>query len=692
MSMQALFDDRRKRKNMIDSVLEGAELGVGVCEGCGNKSSLIQVKKSKLCEKCCQKILEGARNYENSFSDIDESTLFHDMIHETYLTFDKQKFTSDAQAKFGSDSRDSYSKLMQSYGLKVHKDFDDRWDKGYIFVIDGDLSSGKTRINQFMIDYSCQFVTARMAQKLVPDADGTLAPVGASVPNNGSNPASPTSTATKSSYKTNTQIPAGPGVSASGTDTNFDVSLADGVVLHVVQAAGQTYSISSGMGAVQVSLSSSKKDDLVKEVVELVKSRPHDFFSAIDEDDFKNGYSVEKYAAYSFVFDDKSFDGKNISLGLALMGKSYENSRVYITAKELNSRASLNGALLSYIDNRMKKVYPCIFDGSADVKISLGKAISYLVAVKPSSSDKLGDVSVITEVGNVKFSWTTSGSRLQDKEETKNGVYDIIYSGMEKIIPDWNDTKIRSNARFSAKSGTNDSFNINLTNPKVAVGGYFDLNDLYDTGDIAFYISIIDEHSGIEKPEHFKRVVYKKSGVLLGDFLAKEARVIYKDYFDTSTMSQTLKVSAQEKIKVPSKKRAFLEKVKYNLLKSSDISSQLRRLLDDFEIDFEDFSVNKDGKVTSIILRVSDPDSITAEDSRELAGILELDKKLKWLKFTKADSSPKGMSEYGPSVVYTVTDIERFSECSNLAVLESLMLEAFGIIKIDESGRKQFYI
>lgn len=694
MSMQALFEDRRKRKSLRDSVLEGTEIGVGECGACGKKSPLIQVKEYKLCEHCCQKILEGTNDYEKSFDGIDEEVLFHDMIHETYLTFDKQKFTSDAQSKFGSDSRDSYSKLMQSYGLKVHKDFDDRWDKGYLFVIDGDLSSGKTRINQFMIDYSCQFVTARMAQKLVPDADGTLAPVGANVPSNGSSPASVTNTSTKSSYKTNTQTPAGPGVNASGTDTNFEITLADDIVFSVIQAAGSTYSVTykGSNNSIQVSLSSTKKDDLMKEVVELIKSRPQDFFPAIDKDDFTNGYSIEKYPAYSFLFDAKSFDGKNVSLGLALMGKPYENSRVYITAKELSSRVSLNGALMSYIDDKMKRIYPCIFDGSADVKTSLGKAVSYLIAVNPSSSDKLGEVSVRTEVGNTHFDWKTSGSRLQNKEETKNGVYDILYSGMSKIIPDWNDTKIRSNMRLSSSNGATDSFELTLKNPDMTVFGYFDLNDLYDTGDIALRMSIVDTHSGIEQPKQFKRVVYKKSGISIADFLAKEARDIHKEYFDTSTMSQTLKVSAQDKMKVPSKKRAFLEKVKYNLLRSSDFSSQVKKLLDDFEIDFDDFSINKDGKVTSVIIRVSDPDSLSADDSRELAGLLELDKKLKWLKFAKADSSPKGMSEYGPSVVYTVTDIERFSECSNLALLESMMFEAFDIVKIDESGRKQFYI
>lgn len=693
MSLQALFEDRKIRKNITESVFNGNEMGSGECDSCGHTGGRVQVKGYNLCDSCCRKVLEGMKNYEIPFIEISEDMVFHDLIHETYLNLDQQKFRSEAKVKFGDDSRDSLSKLLQSYGLKVHKDFDDRWNSdGRIFVIDADLSSGKTRINQFLIDFDGSFVTARMAQKLVPDADGTLAPVGTSVPNNGSNPASVTNTSTKSSSKTNTPIQAGPGVSASGTDTNFEIKLADGVEFSVIQAAGQTYSVmykANNNGGVQVSLNSTKKDDLMREVIDIIKSRPHDFFPAIDSDDFKNGYTIEKYAAYSFIFDDKSFDGRNISLCLALNGKPYENSRVYLTVKDLDNRLSLNKSLQDYIDNRMKKIYPYLYDGTADVKTSVGKAVTYLIDVNPSTSDKLGDVSCRTEIGNIHFDWVSSGSRFQDKESTRNGIYDVIYSGMHKLIPSWNDPKIKS--PMMVKASDTNSFSLDLKNPDMTVYAGFDLNDLYDTGNIILKMSIVDTQTGEEQPKELKKVIYKKAGVDIIDFLSKEARSIHKEYFDKSTMSQTLKMSARDKMKVPSKKNAFLEKVKYNLLKSPSIPAQLRKDLGDLEIDFDVFDVNKDGKVTSVVIRVSDPDEYFASDARDLAKYLDLEKKIKWLNFTKADSSPKAISNYGASVVYTVSDIEGFAESSNLAILEALMFAAFNIVTVNESGRKQIF-
>lgn len=693
MSLQALFADRKIRKSITESVMNGIELGIGECDSCGNNDTLIQVKNHNICERCCRKVMESMNDYEASFSDVNEDTLFRDIIHETYISIDQNKFKAEAKNKFGDDSRDSLMKLIQSYGMKAHKDFDDRWDKGRLYVVDGDISSGKTRINQFMIDFDCKFLSSNAAQKLVPDADGTIAPVGTNVPSNGSQPASVTNTSTKSSSKTNTPIQAGPGLKAEGSDVEFDVKLTDDAILHVRLENG-THKMQINDGKpVNIVFLSKGKEAMMEEAMSLVKKRPHEFFKAVDEEDFQEGYTVEKYEAYSFLFDDKSFDGKNISLALALQGKPYENSRVYITYKDLNSRASLNKTLQEYVDDRMKKIYPCLYDGTADVKTSVGKAVTYLVAVIPSTKDKLGEIQLKTEVGNIEIKWSSSGSRFQDKESTKNSVYDTIYQSMDKIIPSWSNPKFRTKAyKGSLTSVPTDGFAVETINPDMTVYAIFDLNDMYDTGNIIFNISVIDTQSGIEQPKEYEKVVYRKAGVSLENFLSKEGRVIHKEYFDKSDMTQTLKVSAQEKMKSPSKKAAFLEKVKYNLLKGLNrINVNLRKDLEMLEIDFDEFNVNKEGKVTSIIMRISDPNELVSVDARTLGNHLDLEKKLNWVKFQKADNSPRALANYGPSMVYKITNIERFAEVSSLAILESLMLEAFDITTVNESGRKQIF-
>jgi hypothetical protein len=105
------------------------------------------------------------------------------------------------------------------------------------------------------------------------------------------------------------------------------------------------------------------------------------------------------------------------------------------------------------------------------------------------------------------------------------------------------------------------------------------------------------------------------------------------------------------------------------------------------------FEVNKDGYVTKCDIRVYDENYEVAKTSEELKDELKLDITLsRTLKVKKVDDSPSSMSEYGPSVVYSVKDIEDFAVSTNIKILEHLMFEAYGITYISEStGRKQIF-
>ena len=202
--------------------------------------------------------------------------------------------------------------------------------------------------------------------------------------------------------------------------------------------------------------------------------------------------------------------------------------------------------------------------------------------------------------------------------------------------------------------------------------------EFYDSYDVVFHMSVLDKQSGIEQPKEFVSVIYNRPGTKLEDFAKANGEKIYKKYFNKSDMQETLSAKAQEKMSNRSKKEVFLSHV------ADELKIGLNKpILKDLDIDIEEFDVNSDHKVTNVVFRVSDPYRDVANDSDKLDSLLGLDK-ISWIKFINSDDTPKSLKTYGPSVIYKVTKVQDFAECINLPLLESAMLEAFGLV----GGRK----
>lgn len=709
MALEALFQDRSVRHSLRTQIREAKEIGFGECDSCGRNQSLISVFNHNICEDCCNKILNESYNFDRVFESALEQDDIDKMLSESYVIPDLKKLEADAQAKFNG----SIPNLMRSYGLNPHKDWDDRYSKGMVFIRDNEISGGRTRVNQFIIDYDCSFTVASAAQKLVPDGKtGVSAPLKvkgkpistAQVPSNGSQPASTNNIATQSSsHLVQKNIQAGPGIKADGDNQFFKVKLTPGLTLECQRTATgtgnmqgaevkidkypnwkMTYYVDKGSKNVL------DNDSLAKGIIENIKKAPESIFQAFTEDDMKDGYVINKYPAYSFKFDEKSFDGRNISLILTLNGKAFEKSRVYLSDKALFKRVNLDAELRDFMDDRLKRTYPMLFNGTADVKTSIGKASTDFISVEASDKYKLGEISLRTEIGNVSIPWKCGGERFTEKDLTHNTVCDIIYSAFSKLIPGYGDPALKTGAFAGSATDSFSLENLDDNGMKYSMVATFDLNDLYDKGDIVFKMSVLDDHTGEEQPKNLQPIVYRQAGVSLKEFLEKESKKIHAHYFKKSDMQETLTQSAREKMGNASKREALFSKICDTIMDKLRFADRTK--WGDISINLDSFEVNKDGKVTNAVIRFFDEDQMCADTSVDLAKFMNAEQSLSFLKFKKADDSPRGMSEFGPSVVYDVKDIKKFSEFANLAILEELIFEAFGLTHVNESGRKQIYV
>ena len=330
--------------------------------------------------------------------------------------------------------------------------------------------------------------------------------------------------------------------------------------------------------------------------------------------------------------------------------------------------------MLSALNNRLAKFYPCLFDGTLDIQTSIGRASSSLSFV-----DGNNKVKILTELGNADFEWEIDGKSLTDKDLSVNSMLDAIYAKLDKIIPDWFNKAIRG--RKTSKF--TDCFNVDVALISSTVYLNFSLNELYDTHDFIFHMSVIDAKSGIEQPKDYVPVTYNKAGSSLVGFAAYNGEKIYNKYFKDSDMVDTISASANEKLKNRSKREVFLSYLADTFKRSLN-----NDILKNLDLDIEEFDVNKDQKVTNIVFRVSDPFNEVAGTSDDLKDIVKLDK-ASWIKFVKVDNTPKSLKANGPSVIYKVSKINDFADCVNLRVLEHVMLEAFGfatrkVISINE--------
>lgn len=682
MSLEALFEDRRSRKFLKEGVNEATDCGHGTCSVCGTESYLVHAFDRDICESCGQRLLEIAEDYDNVLEGVDE-TVAISLLKEGYFVPDMAKVQADAKAKFGGD----IPKLMASYGLTSPKDWDDRLKDGYLWAEPKDIKSGKTHLNKFLNDYNCQ-PAPRMAKgwtALVADADGTM---WTNNPNTGApapGPAQPKPSFSGASATASSSSSVGY-VTGSIASGKFEIQVCDKAELmcQVTSSAGQpsVYSVVYPNGGSTILTVKATKEIMdIKDAVELIKSEvaknPQMLFPAFDGT--KDGiFSISKYDFYQFKFDEKSF-GNQLSLGVVYNGKV--GARVGLTQRALDSKTVMSSALTSYMDEVISKKAPA-YVSNPKFKTSIGVATFDLEKIEGDPSN--GGVFVFrVHLGNEQFMGRVAADRFKSTGDAKDAYAEMIMNSWIQAkgstLPGFNDSSITQSNKtgkfaFDVAYGT-------PTNNKITIFADFDDQVFYDKGDIVFNMSVIDDHTGEEQPKKLKPIIYRKAKVNLKDFLIKAGQEIYDEFFKSSAMSNTMKASAVAKIKVPSKKAALMTKITDKLLKVLN-NAKLR----DVEVEL-DMQVNKDGKVTKAFLTVTDPYNDVSGTSTELDRFLSLDKEYKWLGQSKADPKSKETS-----IIYPIKDIETFSDLVDLPVFENAIFEAFNLVRITESGRKQFFI
>ena len=686
MSLDRLFEDRKIRKYIRDGVNEAKEVGKGICDCCIEEAYLINAFGKNMCESCAKKAFELADDYDTVMESFSDDVVI-DCIKEGYIVVpDMSKVQTAANSKFGGSIPD----LMKSYGLGVHKDWDDRLSKSKIFIMPKDHKSGKTRLNQFMIDFGCEFDSASVALSQVADADGTLAPLivkGQPVQNTGgsnsvSTPSGPKSAsmskATKqSSASSVSTIKAG---YIGGNIDHFQIQLGDKEEVDVQYTAStggvKSFDLSYAGNKININVPEDSAKDFNK-LVEYVKKQlvdnPGMLFPSFEG--ISNGeFEINKYTIYKFAFDENSFSSV-LTMVPVYKGVKHPKERIRLTGKALSSVSTLNSELTAYLDTMVRRKYPALVDNKNKFKTSLGVATFELDSIEDS-----GIVVLDVNIANKKFKGRVDGVRLSTDKDAKDAFAEIILNNIKEFIPDFHDKSIE-------KKPDNYQIDVDQDNRKFTVYAVYDWNALYDDGDIAFGVSVIDDTTGEEYPKNREKIVIRKAGTKISDFLAKSGMDIHKKYFDNSNMTGTLTLSAQNKLKSPSKKAALMDKIAIEFQKQA-----LKKLgstkIGDCEVEI-DMDVNKLGKPTKVEITVRDPYSDLANDSKELSNILALEKKANWIKVKKVDSVMKD----GPAVIYNVTDMQEFGELVRLSILENAILEAFNLVTISESSnRKTFHI
>lgn len=696
MSLELLFEDRKVRKYIRDGVNEAREIGKGECDCCGERKSLLAGFGKHFCEECISKAFEMADNYDTVYKSVTNEDVV-DYIKEGYLIPDMTKLQNDANSKFGGSIPD----LLSSYGLRVHKDWNDKLDKGMIYIAPGDhKGTKKTRLNQFMIDYSCEFNSARVAASHQADADGTMAPLivnGTPLSQiSGVTPTAPktpkpatsasTSRATKQSSSASvTTVSTG---YIGGNIDHFQIQMGDNEELDVktldnngsksfeVTYDGETYVIPSDGNA----------DKDLKKASEYVKkmviANPQKLFGAFNG--INNGrFEINKYPVYKFALDEYSF-GKQLTLAIVWKDKVHSKQRVPVQAKALKSVSTMNAELTKYMDAMVEKKYPALTKGKNRFKTSMGVAVFDLVDIDVENDI----VTVSVDFVNRTFEARVDGTRLKDAASSKDAFAEVIMNALYATSSIYN---FKGKRLLSDFESGKDTYNVEseIDGRKFEIIADFDSDRLYSNGDIVFKMSVIDDHTGEEWPKKREEIVIRGAGLNIKDIIKTEGDRIWKESFKGSNMTKTLTDSARAKMKSGGKKVALMDKIASMWMKNEKRNGNIAPEMLECEVEL-DMEVNKDGKPTKIRIKVTDPYAEYASDSKGLASILGLDKGEtgRYIKFVKADSVMKD----GPSVSYEVSDIEAFSEVSQLYVIENAILEAFGIITVNESGRKVFHI
>ena len=716
MSLDKLFSDRKTRKYIKESVYNGTDLGQGVCSFCGNSGFLINALGKCLCEDCCSKVLEKADNYDNVFEGITELDV-EGLLCEGYLIPDFQKVQDVANQKFGG----SVQALANSYGFNIkYKPNDTFLQDGKIFVYPDEIKP-TSRLNQFMIDFDGKVLSTKGRSKLKPDADGTEAPmvvatqadidknkqIVASNPNWGGftigyekgkrgrpvgwrkdksqmaqNQTDPNQTQAQTSQTQaqtqstpiQTPNPVGnatvnvPNINSKpviqaqnptptvvsdekvdklkeykfdvkGTDRDFTIYLSGLEVSAIITAENGsvlTYRVFvKGGDTKEYVIDTKGSNDVFKTVVDYIISQaeenPQDLFPGFEGEGKTIG--INKYDLYQFTIDEYTFRENVLSLALVFNGKVYQKSET-----------------------------------------SVGKLVYTF-----KGFDKDGHIIADCPMNGVKFGavFNNDDPALKDVKNARETFLKNMFNLMKVIIPDWDDNTLSKKLDYKYELPTQ-----NKDGRKFNVYADFDIDDFLNTGDLAFKFSVIDELTGEENPKSAERVVYRKAGTPLREFMNQEGQRIFKYYFKASDMVKTMTDSAQNKMKSGSKKQALFNKISDIFMKHySPRVKELKNCEVEVSID-----VNSSGKITSGIIKVLDYYGDVANTARDLQNKIGLEKVVRYLKFVSAKDTRDGAE-----VTYSVTDIEAFSNDLELYIIESMIFEAFGIVSINESGRKMFY-
>lgn len=726
MALTELFNDRKARKFIRESINEAVEIGKGYCSFCGHSERLLQAFEGvQLCENCATRALEISEDYDRVF---DSTPDILEMLSEDYVYVDTAKMEADAVSKFGG----SVPNLIKSYGLRLKPGaggWNDRYDKGMIFFsgkyLEKAVGSTGVKYNRFLSDYNAM-AGGRKSPSYPADADGfsyTLVPVdpsfktraeqgvknsqftqgagyieGGGAPavspraNTKQVPASPASTATPVSAPTSKPAsPAKPAKVAKGgfvclgdnAAWNFQIGKSNLYFsMSLVSAVNDVYTYEVRLekgnsilsqGTAVVNLKGGPEADYEKaasQVVDTVIKAPGTFIPSFAGE--KDSFAINKYGTYEFAFDAHSFySGKDITMATVFNNTVVSSKRVTVSDKVLTSRVALNAELTEYMDKVIADKYPVLFSKDSLIQTSIGK-VNF--TFQGFDSNKKPVISIL--VGKqVAFSCTVSKEEgLADTSKARETLMNLMYRALKMIIPDFFDSPYRQKDEDKFILPMND-----CGQAGAEVWADFDLDAFMDRGDIAFKVSVYDKHTGQERPQAQETYIYRQAKISIEDYLNKLGHTLYKECFGKSTMSDSMTKSAREKMKNPGKKQALFDKIANIFVKKFPEIKALKSC--EVEVDM---NVNRDGKVVDASITVRDPYEDVSSTSRDLASQLKMEKVIKFLKFFKAH--PEGKD--GPAVTYKVDNIEAFAIAIDLSVLEHLIFEAFGITYINENGRK----
>lgn len=688
MSLNKLFTDRKARKYIRESI---------------NLDSLNEDTK--------ENIRELADDYDISFESSEptiESLL--DIIKEEkinesmVLVKDYTKLEADAEAKFNGSIAD----LISSYGISKNKDLDTLWKNHKLWIAPNNMTSGKSKLNRFMDEYSAEFTRPKKIDKIAPDSDGYTS---TNVEKQGIGFLGQTGTTTNNIVASKKTVSARvkvsdkkapskpvmkkPSISATsdkvsvgkikydieGTDNVFHIKFGKSAIICTRTGSTdttQTYDINLDKENKTTSLTvdAKNRDEAISEIISSIVKNPGLVLPSFDDNE--GVYELNAYNdLYKFAVDEYTFAEKTVTLALVYNGKVLhsKNGRVLISDKALHSRSVLNSELLDYVENQIKSKYPALFVTDGVVKTSIGDA-HFVFKGFDSNNKPVVHIEIANAGGDIQnVDEKDLGST--DKNSVVEDLRSLLYTTLiDKIIPDWNlyQNKVNEFELEVSKGSAGNGF---------TVYAKFDSNKYLETGDFDFSLSVVDKSSGEEYPDKPREVIYRKAGTTIKDFLTKEGSSIYKEFTANSNMTDIMKQSAREKLKNASRKEALF-------LKIGDIFKRKHRdikELKDLDVSIK-IEVNNKGYCTDAVIVVSDIYGDFGDAGEDLLNGLKLDSRIKYL-----SKGVVNIRENDPTVEYKVKDIDKFNKDVELYLIEGLICDVFNLIYVTESmGRKVFHI